>query len=542
MRVSILGALAAVVMSAAAPHSFAQTPAPPAAPQVNVWSDPLKVLQFQWPPVPGATHYLLHYKPDASSPFATHGNPILAPRARAALTIAVHAFDWVNARYKVSACNAAGCQDSTEISVQDLMLSSIGYVKASNPDRFDGFGGSAQLSQDGNTLVVSSHEDSNATGVNGNQANNDSEDSGAVYVFRRSGLVWRQEAYLKPDINSRQQYFGIGYPLGFRALSVTTDGSLIAVGAPGEFVNGVEYAGAVYLFARAADGTWSQAEKFTLPAPVVYDFFGVSVDLSSDGLYLKVTSYAQDRRMQRDYIFRHGSAGWFQYAVHAPDPGDVLCSSQMSGNASAIVSICHGELNGTHHLRVRRGLGTWERMQDTPLPATFTQKPAVSGNGARIAFYVPNAAGQREVRVYSWNGSAYVQEAAIESPGGTATDYPSFGQELALNRNGTVLAIGDYSNAVSGAGVSDPPPVTSPTALREGAVFVYQRGSGTPGWTLTKVVQAPNPTSGFGRDLSLSGNGLTMAVGSPGERSGARGIDGDQTNTSRPGSGAVYLY
>jgi hypothetical protein len=541
MSVSKFAALAAVLMSAAAPHSFAQSPPLPAAPQVNVWSDPLKVLQFQWPSVSGATHYLLQHKPNASSPFATYGNPILAPRTRAALTIPVHALDWANARYKVSACNAAGCQDSTDISVEDLMLTSIGYVKASNPDRFDGFGGYAQLSQDGNTLVVSSHEDSNATGVNGNQSNNDSEDSGAVYVFRRIGLVWRQEAYLKPNVNSRQQYFGIGYPLGFRALSVTADGSLIAVGAPGEYVNGVEFGGAVYLFARAADGTWSQTEKFTLPAPVVYDFFGVSADLSSDGLYLKVTSYAQDRRMQRDYIFRHGAAGWFQYAVHAPDPGDILCSSQMSGNANAIVSICHGELNGSQRLRVRRGLGTWEPVQDIPLPSTFSQIPAVSGNGARIALYVVNAAGQREVRVYGWTGSAYVQETALESPGGTATDYPSFGQGLALNRNGTVLAVGDYSNALSGPGVSAPPP-TSVLALREGAAFVYQRGTGSPGWTLSKVVKSPNFSGSFGRDVSLSGNGLTLAVGAPGERSGSRGIDGDQTNTSRPGSGAVYLY
>lgn len=33
-------------------------------------------------------------------------------------------------------------------------------------------------------------EASNATGINGNQADNSAGDSGAVYVFTRSGSAW----------------------------------------------------------------------------------------------------------------------------------------------------------------------------------------------------------------------------------------------------------------------------------------------------------------------------------------------------------------
>ena len=50
----------------------------------------------------------------------------------------------------------------------------------------------------GDTVVVGAHgEDSNATGVNGNQADNSASDSGAAYVFVRSGTTWSQQAYLK---------------------------------------------------------------------------------------------------------------------------------------------------------------------------------------------------------------------------------------------------------------------------------------------------------------------------------------------------------
>ncbi|TKB79535.1 MAG: hypothetical protein E8D42_08485, partial [Nitrospira sp.] len=56
------------------------------------------------------------------------------------------------------------------------------YVKASNTGKDDGFGTSVALSND--TLVVAATgEDSNATGINGDQFDNSVEDSGAVYVY-----------------------------------------------------------------------------------------------------------------------------------------------------------------------------------------------------------------------------------------------------------------------------------------------------------------------------------------------------------------------
>ena len=54
------------------------------------------------------------------------------------------------------------------------------------------------LSDDGNTLAVGAHmEDSAATGINGNQADNSRTEAGAVYVYTRSGTTWSQQAYIK---------------------------------------------------------------------------------------------------------------------------------------------------------------------------------------------------------------------------------------------------------------------------------------------------------------------------------------------------------
>ncbi len=58
------------------------------------------------------------------------------------------------------------------------------YVKAGNAETGDRFGVSAALSADGNTLAVgSSHESSDAAGINGDQTNNNRLRAGAVYMY-----------------------------------------------------------------------------------------------------------------------------------------------------------------------------------------------------------------------------------------------------------------------------------------------------------------------------------------------------------------------
>ncbi len=59
------------------------------------------------------------------------------------------------------------------------------YIKASNPDRFDGFGTSIALSADGRTLAVgAAGEGSFATGIGGDQTDNSSLGGvGAVYLY-----------------------------------------------------------------------------------------------------------------------------------------------------------------------------------------------------------------------------------------------------------------------------------------------------------------------------------------------------------------------
>jgi hypothetical protein len=126
-------------------------------------------------------------------------------------------------------------------------------VKASNSAAGNDFGWSVALSADGNTLAVGAIcESSNATGINGNEADHSATCSGAVYVFTRSAGTWSQQAYVKASNTGQFDNFG-------GSVALSADGNILAVGAQGEdgnatgiggnqANNSADASGAVYLY------------------------------------------------------------------------------------------------------------------------------------------------------------------------------------------------------------------------------------------------------------------------------------------------------
>ncbi len=168
------------------------------------------------------------------------------------------------------------------------------YIKASNPDANDYFGVDVALS--GDTLAVgASGEDSNATGINGNQANNSALYAGAVYVFTRTGTDWSQQAYVKAS-NTQGGVQQDGYDGDSFGGSVAIDGDTLVVGADGEDSNATGLngnqgdnsaggEGAAYLFTRNGN-SWSQQSymksSYTGVADSAGQQFGRSVAISDD--------------------------------------------------------------------------------------------------------------------------------------------------------------------------------------------------------------------------------------------------------------------
>lgn len=158
------------------------------------------------------------------------------------------------------------------------------YLKASNTDAGDFFGTSVALS--GDTIVVgATWEDSAATGVDGDQANNDSTSSGAAYVFTRNGSTWSQQAYLKPSNTDRGDWFGWFVAIDGDTLAVSARReSSAAVGLNGDDDDDTAFgAGAVYVFTRTAN-EWSQQAYVKASDTAAGDGFGLGLALSEDVL------------------------------------------------------------------------------------------------------------------------------------------------------------------------------------------------------------------------------------------------------------------
>jgi hypothetical protein len=519
----------------------------PAAPEVTVGAD-LKQLLFDWDPVPGATHYKLFYNPDGSAGgYAPLGDPILAPRTRARVNLAVHLVPWATARYKVAACNDAGCTRSRAVDPQELMLDTIGYFKASNTNAADNFGREVRLSLDGRTLAVAAPgERSNASGVNGDQSDDSFQNSGAVYVFRRNAGGWSQEAYLKAGDNQLNEQFGAGYPFGFDQLALSADGSRIAVGATGETVNGLGSAGAVYIYARAADGTWSLEAKVISPAPQQGDLFGTSVEITGDGNTLKVSQYqprdGEGNGFGRTFFYTHDGTGWqHRETLDSFYEGDFCAAVRMSGDGLTLIQHCYSYSGASPRIvTLKRQGDTWVHAADLTFDGFSHQWPGLSHDGSAFALRVGPM--NNLVNVYRWNGAGWTQEANLSGPAPGPGGGPSaFGYEFAFNRTGTMLAVNDLNGLIGGAGVMDE---VTPSWDPHGAVLLYERDASAGSWQLHKVIKAPNPSAEdlFGISIAMSGNGRTLAVGASLEDSAATGVDGDQSNDAALDAGAAYLY
>lgn len=163
------------------------------------------------------------------------------------------------------------------------------YIKASNTNAHDNFGWSVALAADADTLAVGAvYEDSNATGIDGDQADNSAYAAGAVYVFGRDGQgQWSQQAYVKASNTGEGDRFG-------SSVALSGDGHTLGVGAPAEDSNakGIDgddandsasQAGAVYVFENDGQGQWAQQAYVKASNTNAFEVFGSSVAISTDG-------------------------------------------------------------------------------------------------------------------------------------------------------------------------------------------------------------------------------------------------------------------
>ena len=150
------------------------------------------------------------------------------------------------------------------------------------------FGESVALSSDGNTALVSAPVDHN--------------DTGAVWVFTRSGSVWTRQARLAGGAEEN----GGGWFGGSVALSAEGDTALIGDSADANEL------GAVWVFTRSGSTWTQQGPKLTGDEESGEGRFGDSVAISEDGDTALVGGRSDDHGAGAVWAFTRSGSTWAQ--------------------------------------------------------------------------------------------------------------------------------------------------------------------------------------------------------------------------------------
>ncbi|MBI3048955.1 MAG: integrin [Acidobacteria bacterium] len=333
--------------------------------------------------------------------------------------------------------------------------------------------------------------------------------------------TWRQAAYLKASNPGMYDHFGEGGALDGHignAVAVNGDGNTIAVGAQHESsgargIGGNQNdesaynAGAVYVYVRKGDA-WVQQAYVKASNAGSGDHFGNAVALSADGSTMAVAAFWESS----------GATGinGNQNDNSIPQAGAVYVFTR-SGGAWTQQAYIKASNTG------RAGEG------DTPGEGDqFGFSVALSGDGNVLAVGAPsedsNAGGVNgnqhddsassagAVYVYGRSGTTWAQQAYLKSD--TPTNFTlgdQFGYSVALNGDGTTLAVGAYDEAGSGRSVNAP---IDTGRNGSGAVYVFRRKGAT--WSKEAYLKTWNAEGGdsWGVSVGLSEDGTTLAVGS----------------------------
>lgn len=299
-------------------------------------------------------------------------------------------------------------------------------------------------------------------------------------------------------------------------VSLSSDGSILAVGAPINSGSGPG-SGHVRVYAwNSSASRWDQRGS-DINGEASLDSSGSAVSLSSDGSVIAIGApyndgNGSDSGHVRVYVWNAGTSTWTQRGsdINGENAGDQSGGAVSLSSDGSVVAIGarfnDGAGSNSGHVRVYEWDGSsWvQRGADLDGAASGDLGGfAVSlwGNGSVVAVgsYLYDRSGASNVGrvdVYGWSGSSWVASGSIE--GEAAGD--SFGYSVSLASDYLTLAVGAPDNDGGGVGAGS-------TRVYEWSGSSWtQRGSDLDG-------EAAGDLSG--RSVSLSADGQYLAIAAP---------------------------
>lgn len=359
-----------------------------------------------------------------------------------------------------------------------------------NGDVFEGyFGDAVSLSADGEILAIGAP-----------WSNLNGEVSGHVNVYKLESESWQQiSSSLSGNISDQ---FGW-------SLSLSSDGSILAVGAPSNDANGIA-AGAVRVYQNQNDD-WIQLGT-DIQGANAYDKLGYSVCLSSDGSRLAVAApFNNTGGFNSGMVQVHQliNENWQQIGndiigFTEEEESGFSISLSSDGNTLAIGAPKNNE-NGALSGQVKVFELTGENWQQIGSDLNgdssgdqFGYSVSLSSNGFKLAIGAVgndgNGDSSGQTKVYEWNSGNWIQ-VGDDISGESVNDFSGI---VDLSDDGNILAVGATGNDGNGS--------------LSGHTRVFQLQDEV--WTQIGIDIDGEPGDQSGKSISLSTNSR-IAIGAP---------------------------
>jgi hypothetical protein len=349
-------------------------------------------------------------------------------------------------------------------------------------------GSAAALSADGNTAIVGGRFDNSNTG--------------ALWVFARSGGVWTQQG---PKL------------VGTGAVGPASQGFQVAISADGNTAITSGYtdnsgAGAAWVFIRDS-GVWvQQGPKLVGTGAASAGFQGTGVALSADGNTALVGSQ-NDGATGATWVFTRSNGAWTQQGAKLIGTGATGNAGQgtsvalsADGNTALIGGSFDNSSMGAAWVFTRSG-STWtqqgSKLVGTGGTTVAHQAAAVAlsadGNTAILGAPADNSVAGA-VWVFTRNAGVWSQQ-GTKLVGTGAVPPSNLGAKVALSSDGNTLIVGGYSDNTDA-----------------GAAWIFTRSGSTWSQRGPKLIGSGAVGAAFqGLAVAMSGDRRTVLVGGVGD-------------------------
>lgn len=325
-------------------------------------------------------------------------------------------------------------------------------------------------------------------------------DSGHVRVYENVGGNWEQ---LGQDIDGE-----VGGDLSGESVSLSSDGSRVAIGAPSNNGNG-DNSGHVRVFENIA-GSWVQVGQ-DIDGESLGDLSGFNVVLSADGNTVASGGHFNSDNgslsgQVRVFEFINGSWEQLGQDINGQQGEQLSRGISFSADASVIAIGAPGNnpSGGLSYVKVYENIsGNWVQQGQTLFGESggdeFGFKVSLSADGTVLAVAAPgnngNGSNSGQVRVFENIGGSWEQIG--DDIDGEATG-DELGWSVNISSEGDIVAVGAPFNIDAG--------------VDSGHVRVYQNVGGN--WQQLGVdIDGEAMEDRSGASTSLSADGRTLAVG-----------------------------